>query len=183
MALRAYTRRLSKDSMRCSQRKNVGPTHACAHVYVCSLLQHIVDALSAVLGSCGRRNLRIVLDAVTTAIDTVGRQHAQQQTAAIQQLMVPLFQRWQQPALNEQVGGTVLVPFVCLVWVNGWCLSCCPLCPSWKRSPPWQWCSIISKHTQISTCPVMCNSCFCAASSALVSPFADVGALSQMPVL
>lgn len=67
-------------------------------------LQPIIDALSIVLGNCGRRNLRIVLDAVTTSIDTVGRQHAQQQPAAIQQLMVPLFQRWQQPGLSEQVG-------------------------------------------------------------------------------
>jgi hypothetical protein len=66
-------------------------------------LQPIIDALSTVLGNCGRRNLRIVLDAVTTSIDTVGRQHAQQQPAAIQQLMVPLFQRWQQPGLSEQV--------------------------------------------------------------------------------
>lgn len=66
-------------------------------------MQHINDALSSVLGNCGRRNLRIVLDAVTTAIDTVGRGYVQQQQAAIQQLMVPLFQRWQQAGLTEQV--------------------------------------------------------------------------------
>lgn len=68
-----------------------------------STIQAINDALSSVVGSCGRRNLRIMLDAVTTSIDTVGRGHARQQTAAIQQLMVPLFQRWQQPGLAEQV--------------------------------------------------------------------------------
>lgn len=66
-------------------------------------MQHINDALSSVLNNCGRRNLRIVLDAVTTAIDTVGRGYVQQQQAAIQQLMVPLFQRWQQAGLTEQV--------------------------------------------------------------------------------
>lgn len=66
-------------------------------------LQHITDTLAAALATCGRRNLRITLDAITTAIETVGRMHAQQQPAAIQQMMVPLFQRWQQPGLTEQV--------------------------------------------------------------------------------
>lgn len=62
------------------------------------------------LSVCGRRNLRIVLDAVTTAMDTVGRGHVQQQPAAVQQLMVVLGQRWQQPGLLEQVGrGRVAV--------------------------------------------------------------------------
>lgn len=94
-----------KSAHSAEQMQDIAYTLACNYICQCACLQAISDALSAVLSTCGRRNLRIVLDAVTTATETVGRGHVQQQAAAIQQLMVPLGQRWQQPGLLEQVRG------------------------------------------------------------------------------
>jgi hypothetical protein len=76
------------------------PRHT-AHTY--ARTQPIADALAAALASCSRRNLRIVLDAVTTLVDVVGRGPMQQQPGVVQLLMVALSTRWQQPGLTDQV--------------------------------------------------------------------------------
>jgi hypothetical protein len=89
--------------LRCRPRKRPTPPRAAPHRTTPHRTQPIVEALSAVIASCGRRNLRIVCDAITTCVQVAGRRAMQQQPAAVQQLLVPLFQRLQQQGLTEQV--------------------------------------------------------------------------------
>lgn len=73
-----------------------------------ALLQPLVDTLSRAIGSCGRRNLRIVLDALTTFCDVVGGRTLAQHPAAVQSLLMPLFARWQAPGLSEREAVTIM---------------------------------------------------------------------------
>lgn len=61
-----------------------------------------METLSKAISSCGRRNLRIVLDSISTTCDVLGRHHLSQQPAAVQQLMVPLLNRWQSLGIGER---------------------------------------------------------------------------------
>lgn len=62
---------------------------------LCAVLQPLADTLSKAAASCGRRNLRIVLEAVSTTCSVVGSRVLSQHPAAVQQLVVPLLNRWQ----------------------------------------------------------------------------------------
>lgn len=67
-----------------------------------SCLQPLVETLSHAIGTCGRRNLRIILDATATTCDVIGGRVMHQQPAAVQQLLVPLLNRWQQVGFMER---------------------------------------------------------------------------------
>eukprot|EP00882_Tetradesmus_deserticola_P010499 GHRQ01011091.1.p2 GENE.GHRQ01011091.1~~GHRQ01011091.1.p2 ORF type:complete len:227 (+),score=84.66 GHRQ01011091.1:3-683(+) len=58
-------------------------------------MQPIAETLSLAASSCGRRNLRIVLEAISTTCSVVGGRVLSQHPAAVQQLVVPLLNRWQ----------------------------------------------------------------------------------------
>ncbi|WIA22073.1 hypothetical protein OEZ85_004416 [Tetradesmus obliquus] len=69
---------------------------ACTHgAVLVPRLQPLADTLSKAAASCGRRNLRIVLEAVSTTCSVVGSRVLSQHPAAVQQLVVPLLNRWQ----------------------------------------------------------------------------------------
>jgi hypothetical protein len=70
------------------------PEIGCLLLFYC-LLQPLAETLSKAAASCGRRNLRIVLEAVSTTCSVLGRRVLTQQPAAVQQLVVPLLNRWQ----------------------------------------------------------------------------------------
>ncbi|KAF8063844.1 TRN1 [Scenedesmus sp. PABB004] len=65
-------------------------------------LQPLVETLAAALGSCGRRNLRTILDAVGTACDVLGGRVLSAHPAAARALVVPLLNRWQALGFRER---------------------------------------------------------------------------------
>jgi hypothetical protein len=58
-------------------------------------MQPLTETLSKAAASCGRRNLRIVLEAISTTCGVIGGRTLSQHPAAVQQLVVPLLNRWQ----------------------------------------------------------------------------------------
>ncbi|KAF6260222.1 ARM repeat-containing protein [Scenedesmus sp. NREL 46B-D3] len=58
-------------------------------------LQPLTETLSQAASSCGRRNLRIVLEGISTTCSVAGGRVLSQHPAAVQQLVVPLLNRWQ----------------------------------------------------------------------------------------
>jgi hypothetical protein len=70
------------------------PDAQCAVCFRCPCwLQPLIDTLSATIASCGRRNLRIVLDAISTSVDVLGGRELAQHPASVQKLMVAVFSR------------------------------------------------------------------------------------------
>eukprot|EP00879_Flechtneria_rotunda_P017533 GHRR01018382.1.p1 GENE.GHRR01018382.1~~GHRR01018382.1.p1 ORF type:complete len:732 (+),score=218.13 GHRR01018382.1:287-2482(+) len=65
-------------------------------------LQPLVETLSNAIATCGRRNLRIVLDAISTTCSVIGGRILSEYPAAVQQLVVPVLNRWQSLGFMER---------------------------------------------------------------------------------
>lgn len=72
--------------------------YCCCRCYV----QPLIETLSQAVATCGRRNLRMLLDATATACEVIGGRVLHQHPAAVQVVVVPILNRWQAAGFVER---------------------------------------------------------------------------------
>ncbi len=104
---------------------------------MCLLLQPILETLGKACSLYGRRNLRMLYDALSTLADMVGRPLAQPD--CIQLFMPPLLQRWQSTEDTDRELLPLLEVFTTIAQALGMYLASLCGITEFVAAPPCPW--------------------------------------------